>query len=203
MNLCRILLDDLQWYRKVERRRFLLSALFSRYYWIVAVYRLGFHARRCRIPGLRELSLLLYHMLNAMVFITTGADVRAGAVIGRRFTIHASQGVLIADDVRIGDHCTVNTGVCIVNRANFRGEGVPTLGDYVRIGVGGKVMGGIQLGDHVHVGANAVVIKDVPAYHLAVGVPAVNKPRTGPLDPDYLARAEQDPDEIVQSDAPQ
>ena len=53
----------------------------------------------------------------------------------------------------------------------------PQFGDHVDIGAGAKVLGNIRIGDNVLIGANAVVITDVPSNSIAVGVPAVIKPR--------------------------
>ena len=97
--------------------------------------------------------------------------------------MHTSRGVLIADDVIIGNDCTINNSVCIVSKANNRGDGVPRIGDNVRIGVGAKIMGGITIGNNVVIGANAVVFKDVPCNHMAVGVPAKLKIRVTEEDP--------------------
>jgi len=177
MGLWAQIRDDMEWYRIVNRHPTRAGVLADRYFWIVANYRLG--AWSCRRPATlgRLLGKALYFFTNFVISTVTGADIRSGAEVGRRFTVHTSRGLLITNGVRIGDGCSVNTGVCIVNRANDRGEGVPTIGNEVRIGVGAKILGGITVGDGVQVGANAVVIRDVPPGHLAVGVPAVHKPR--------------------------
>jgi serine O-acetyltransferase len=78
----------------------------------------------------------------------------------------------------------------LVNKANFRGEGQPIIGNNVVLGVGCKVIGGVTIGDNVIVGANAVVLRNVPSDHMAVGVPAHNIP----LSPEWeeLRAAELD-----------
>ena len=68
-------------------------------------------------------------------------DIRPGAVIGRRFTVHTARGLLITNGVQIGDDVMVNNGVCLVYRANNRGGGVPKVGSDVRLGIGCKVLG--------------------------------------------------------------
>jgi serine O-acetyltransferase len=176
VNLVRQIKADLQWYRAANEHRGLLSVLGDRFFWVCANYRIGRWASQLRIPLIRTLARLAYGLLNLVVSTITSCDIRSGAKIGQRFLVHSSRGLLITKGVCIGDDCVVNSGVCIVNRANNRGEGVPVIGNGVRIGVGAKILGGITVGDGAVIGANAVVIQDVPAGHLAVGVPAQIKP---------------------------
>lgn len=159
------------------RTQFPGSPWVHRMFWVCATYRIGHWATRVRMPVLGQLLRAAYCVLNFVVSIITNADIRPGAVIGQRFCVHTCRGLLITNKVVIGDDCMVNAQVCIVNAANDRGQGVPVIGSNVRIGIGAKVMGGIRVGDHARVGANAVVIRDVPGGHLAVGVPAALKPR--------------------------
>ena len=176
MNLLQQIADDFRWYWRGLPGQTFCGTLVNRYFWLVATYRFGAWAVRLRVPVLGHLARLIYIIVNPFVSIIVGAEIRPGARIGRCFTVHTGRGVLITNGVVIGDNCTINNGVCIVNRANDGREGVPTLGSHVRIGVGAKILGGIHVGDHTLVGANAVVLDDVPPHHLAVGVPAVKKP---------------------------
>ncbi len=131
---------------------------------------------RLRKPIVGLVVRTLYVLSNLVISTFAGTDIRSGAIIGRRFEVHTSFGIMIADGVVVGDDCKIFTGVCIVNKANSRGEGQPKIGNNVTLGVGCKVLGGITIGDNAVVGANAVVLDDVPSYHMAVGVPARNKP---------------------------
>ena len=178
MNLLQQIADDFCWYSRGVPGHTALGTLFNRYFWLVATYRYGAWAVRLRVPVVSQLARLIYVIVNPFFSIVTGAEIRPGARIGRGFTVHTGRGLLITNGVVIGDNCTVNTGVCIVNRANDGAEGVPTLGSHVRVGVGAKILGGVHVGDRTLVGANAVVLDDVPPHHLAVGVPAVKKPTT-------------------------
>jgi serine O-acetyltransferase len=154
-----------------------IRTLFNKYFLLLAAYRFGRAASWTRNPFKRFLLLLIHHPFKLIMSIWCSSDIYSRAVIGRRFVIHTSRALLIADDVVFGDDCIVNNGVCVVNKANNRNEGVPRIGNNVRVGVGAKIMGGITIGDNVIVGANTVVLKDVPSNHLAVGVPAVLKSR--------------------------
>ena len=77
----------------------------------------------------------------------------------------------------IGDDVTVRQGVTIGNRHLERPLDVPRIGNRVNIGAGAKILGAVMIGDDVSIGANAVVLKDVPSNSTAVGVPAIVRPR--------------------------
>lgn len=175
MGLCREIIEEWQWYRRVEGGGGVLSPLRQPGFWVMAVHRFGWRSRNLRLPVLGTLARATYVFGRFFILAVTGADIRSGVRIGRRFTIHTSQGIMIADGASIGDDCVIYTGVCIVHRANGRGEGVAAIGHGVRMGVGCKILGKVTIGDRAVIGANAVVLCDVPACSLAVGVPATIK----------------------------
>ncbi|MGC1175162.1 serine O-acetyltransferase EpsC [Polaromonas sp.] len=112
-----------------------------------------------------------FSMLNVLIFgIEVSPQVRIG---GGLFLPHTVGTVIGAS--HIGDNCTIMQGVTLGTREPDMGFTVlarPIIGNHVLIGAGAKVIGPIVIGDHVKIGANAVVLCDVPAYALAVGVPA-------------------------------
>jgi serine O-acetyltransferase len=84
-------------------------------------------------------------------------------------------GIIISGYAKFGDNCRIRNGVVVgIRRVGDRSA--PVIGNNVDIGAGAKLLGPISIGDNVVIGANAVVITDVPANSLAVGVPAVIKP---------------------------
>jgi serine O-acetyltransferase len=87
---------------------------------------------------------------------------------------HLGMGIVIHEEAVIGNNVRIDQHVTIGGRV---GPGAPVIGDNTRIGAGAKVLGGITIGHHAQIGANAVVVKDVPDNATAVGVPAriVNK----------------------------
>jgi serine O-acetyltransferase len=116
--------------------------------------------------------LVLRHRFWSVV---TGADIPLNTrhIEGGLLMPHPS-GVVIHPDVRIGPNCCIAQQVTLGTGSR---PGVPRLGSHVDIGAGAKILGGVTIGDHAVVGANAVVLEDVPPFALAVGVPATIRPR--------------------------
>ncbi|MEA3306021.1 MAG: serine O-acetyltransferase EpsC [Candidatus Omnitrophota bacterium] len=101
----------------------------------------------------------------------TGVEIHPGAVIGKGLFIDHGMGVVIGETVIIGDNVTLFQGVTLGGTGEQKGKRHPTLGNNVVVGTGAKILGGINIGDNVNVGANAVVIRDIPPNSTVVGVP--------------------------------
>jgi len=99
-------------------------------------------------------------------------EIHPGAVIGRRFFIDHGMGVVIGETAEIGDDAMLYHGVTLGGRSSNTGKRHPTVGDDVTIGAGARILGPVVIGARSQVGANAVVVKDVPPDSVAVGVPA-------------------------------
>lgn len=120
----------------------------------------------------------------------TGVEIHPGATIGRRFFIDHGMGIVIGETAEIGDGVMLYHGVTLGGQVLTQTKRHPTVEDDVVIGAGAKVLGPITIGKGSAIGANAVVTKDVPANHIAVGIPATNRPRGADekiklVDPDY------------------
>jgi len=102
--------------------------------------------------------------------VVTGADIPINCSLGGGLLLPHPNGIVIHPDAKIGPNCLIFQQVTIGTRG---GAAVPEIGGHVDIGAGAKLLGGIRVGEHAVIGANAVVLKDVPAGALAVGVPAV------------------------------
>lgn len=152
--------------------------LFSQGFWAMLVYRFGRWRYRVRPALLRKVFSLLYKIAFKLVQIVTGIELPCEAEVGRNFRIDHFGGIVISGYARFGDDCVVRNGVT-VGLKNEDQPLAPRIGNRVSIGAGAKILGGITVGDDVLVGANAVVIADVPAGMIAVGVPAVARPRGG------------------------
>ena len=101
----------------------------------------------------------------------TNVDIPPGATIGRRFFIDHGACVVIGETAEVGDDVTLYHGVTLGGTSWNKGKRHPTLADGVVVGAGAKILGPISIGERVRVGANSVVVKDVPADRTVVGVP--------------------------------
>jgi len=101
----------------------------------------------------------------------TNVDIHPGASIGRRFFIDHGACVVIGETAEIGNDVTLYHGVTLGGTSWNKGKRHPTLADGVVVGAGAKILGPIIIGERVRVGANSVVVKNVPADRTVVGVP--------------------------------
>jgi serine O-acetyltransferase len=100
----------------------------------------------------------------------TGAEIPINSQIGGGLLIPHPNGIVIHPGAVIGPNCLILQQVTIGVRHD--GETPPRIGGHVDIGAGAKVLGDLVIGDHALVGANAVVVRDVPAHCTAIGIPA-------------------------------
>jgi serine O-acetyltransferase len=148
------------------------EGLLSLGFWALQVYRFGhlryrFQSKLIRIP------LGVIHLLLAKCAeIATGITIGVSARIGRRLVIEHSGAIVIHGNAELGDDCIIRQGVTIGNKSLDDPLGAPVIGHRVNIGAGAKILGRVRVGDDAVIGANAVVVKDVPAGAVAVGVPA-------------------------------
>ena len=110
-------------------------------------------------------------VLSQTARFLTGIEIHPAARIGKSFFIDHGMGVVIGETTEIGEHVTLFQGVTLGGTGKERGKRHPTIGNFVVVGTGAKVLGGITIGDHVKVGANAVVLRSVPPHSTVVGVP--------------------------------
>ena len=125
-------------------------------------------------------------LLSQATRAITGVEIHPAAKLGRRLFIDHGMGVVIGETAEVGEDVTIYHGTTLGGTSLHKGKRHPTVGNGVVIGSGAKVLGAIEIGDGVQIGANAVVVKDVPENNVAVGIPAKNHPITncGPhIDP--------------------
>lgn len=101
--------------------------------------------------------------------VATGADIPVDCDIAGGLLMPHPNGIVIHPQAKIGPNCLIFQQVTIGNRGQGR---PPILGTHVDIGAGAKILGAITIGDYAKIGANAVVMHDVPAGKTAVGIPA-------------------------------
>jgi serine O-acetyltransferase len=114
---------------------------------------------------------LLPRTIAYLTRAVTGVEIHPAAEIGREFFIDHGSGVVIGETARIGDRVTLYQGVTLGGTGFQRGKRHPTLGDNVTVGSGAKLLGPIAVGDGSKVGANTVVVEDVPPGATVVGNP--------------------------------
>ena len=140
----------------------------------VALTYAGFHA----LLFYRLAHWLLNHRmpfvpraLSQFARFLTGIEIHPGATIGSGLFIDHGMGVVIGETTEIGDNVTLFQGVTLGGTGKQRGKRHPTLGSHVVVGAGAKVLGPIKIGDYVKIGANSVVLQDVPDHSTVVGIP--------------------------------
>ena len=122
---------------------------------------------------------LLPRILAYATRSATGVEIHPGAKIGRRFFIDHGMGVVIGETAEIGNDVMLYNGVNLGGKTLDRVKRHPTLLDGVLVGTGAKILGPVTIGARAQIGANAVVVKDVPADSVATGIPArVSTPAT-------------------------
>lgn len=145
---------------------------FSLGFWALQVYRLGHLRYRFQTKLVRYPLGVLHLVLAKLAEMACGVTIGVSARIGRRLVIEHSGAIVVHGNAVIGDDCIIRQGVTIGNRRMDRPQEAPHIGNRVNIGAGAKILGAVRVGDDAEIGANAVVISDVPAGAIAVGVPA-------------------------------
>jgi len=120
----------------------------------------------------------LARLISQLSRFFTGIEIHPGAKIGKGLFIDHGMGVVIGETAEVGDNVTLYHGVTLGGTGKDIGKRHPTIEDNVLIGTGAKVLGPITVGKGAKIGANAVVVKNVPTKATAVGSPAKNIVRT-------------------------
>ncbi|MDQ0508351.1 Serine acetyltransferase [Aedoeadaptatus ivorii] len=125
-------------------------------------------AHRLYIRGHFTLARFLSHRARRK----TGIEIHPGAKIGKRLFIDHGMGVVIGETAEIGDDVTIYHGVTLGGRGLSKTKRHPTIGDRVMLGARSTILGPVEIGDDVKVGAGAVVLDNVEENVTVVGVPA-------------------------------
>ncbi len=127
-------------------------------------YRVAHALARCSVP-------IVPRFITQVGRWLTGIEIHPAAHIGRGLFIDHGMGVVIGETAVIGDNVTLFQGVTLGGTGKERGKRHPTIGNNVVIGAGAKILGNITIGANSMIGANAVVVRDVPEHSTVVGVP--------------------------------
>ena len=141
----------------------------------LAVYRFGVWRMTVSPKVLRAPLSIIYRIFYRRARNVYGIELPYSASIGRRVVIEHQSGIVIHGATVIGDDCIIRQNCTFGIRRVDEPTKAPVLGRGVDVGVGAVILGDIMIGDFARIGANAVVLSDVPARAMAVGVPAVIK----------------------------
>lgn len=137
----------------------------------------GFHAlvlhRIARGLHIRKLPFFP-RLISHIARFLTGIEIHPGAVIGKGVFIDHGMGVVIGETAIVGDYTLIYQGATLGGTGKESGKRHPTLGKHVIVGAGAKVLGNIEIGDRVRIGAGSIVLRDVPSACTVVGIPGRN-----------------------------
>ena len=167
MNLFSIIKED---FSNVKRNDPALHSTFELFFNYPGLWALLFHriAHWFYKKGLR----FIPRLISAIGMFLTMIDIHPGATIGRRVFIDHGVGVVIGETTIIGNDVIIYQQVTLGGVRTSKDKRHPTIGDNVVVGAGAKVLGNINVGNAAKIGANSVVIKDVPMNATAIGIPA-------------------------------
>ena len=139
----------------------------------IAAYRFGVWRMKVRQPFRAPLSIV-YRWMYRKCRNHYGIEVPYSARVGRRVVFEHQHGIVIHGNSEIGDDSILRQGCTLGNKSLDRPHDAPKLGKRVNVGAGAKILGAVTVGDDAIIGANSVVLKDVPTSMIAVGLPAMN-----------------------------
>lgn len=164
MNILpKIILEDLRAHRE---------GVFAQGFWALLVYRYSRPRLRCSNRVLRKLWYIPNLLGRKVIEMTCGIMLPEGADIGHRLNIEHFGGIIVHGAATIGDDCVLRQGVTLGNKVDDRPHDAPRLGNRVDVGAGAKILGAVTIGDDAIIGANSVVVRDVPAGAVVAGIPA-------------------------------
>lgn len=131
----------------------------------LGLYRLAHLFWQAEVPFVPRL-------ISEIARFLTGIEIHPGAQIGARLVMDHGMGIVIGETAVIGNDVMLYQAVTLGGVSLEKGKRHPTIGDRVVIGAGAKILGNIEIGDDCRVGANSVVLQDVPAGSTVVGIPA-------------------------------
>jgi serine O-acetyltransferase len=166
--------SDLNRYRVTDQRSYLGVLVLSPGATSGIVYRIGHWlcTYEGRLRPLARVAYVFYILVKRMNEIVNGISIQPQATIGEGLYIVHGGAVHISGKAVIGDNCNISHEVTIGVAGRGAKRGTPKIGDRAFIGAGAKILGPVEIGNDVAVGANAVVTKSLPDRAVAVGIPA-------------------------------
>lgn len=166
-------MDSINFFKQfLEDKKVFREGWLAQGFWALQIYRFGHLRYRFKAKLIRIVLGGVHLILHKIAEILFGISIGVNAQIGRRLNIEHFGAIIIHGNCAIGDDCIIRQGVTIGNRHLDKPYDAPKIGNNVSIGAGAKLLGGITIGNGASIGANAVVLTDVPDNAIAVGVPA-------------------------------
>jgi len=165
--------DIAMWNIKTAREA--IYAFFNLSLWVTFVYRLSRFLFLLDVPVLKVVFRLLSLMLMCFSEICYGVRIPGSVEIGPGLYIAHIGNIVVHHQVKAGKNFRISHGVTVGQKGEGHDDAVPVIGDDVYLGAGSKVLGGIRIGSGAWIGANAVVLSDIPDNATAAGIPAVVK----------------------------
>jgi len=137
-------------------------------------------------------------MISQVSRFFTGIEIHPGARIGSKLFIDHGMGVVIGETCEIGDEVIIYQGVTLGGTGKEKGKRHPTIGNRVVIASGAKVLGSFTVGDHSNIGANSVVLREIPPNSTVVGIPGRVVKRDGKKISDRLDHTNL-PDPLIET----
>lgn len=166
--------EDIKKYKQYSNKSSIVLLFTQQGLWALFAYRISNAIYNGRLPGFLKKILLVFSVLHQKVIeITTGISLPYSAQIGSAFYIGHFGNIIISAKAVIGNNCNISQGVTIGVSGRGEKRGVPVIQNNVYMGANAVIAGGISIGDNAVIGANSLVIHDVPSGTTVAGVPAV------------------------------
>lgn len=173
LSMLRKVRNDIDRYVVLRQKNWLFLLLTEQGIWSLLEYRFSHWVHYyVKIPMIRQILKVVSCICHKIIEIITGISINCEARIGKGLYIAHFGGIFVNGDAIIGEYCNLSQEVTVGLSGRGKKRGCPKIGDRVFIGPGAKVLGLIEIGNDVAIGANAVVTKDLPDYAVAVGIPA-------------------------------
>ncbi|NME72226.1 serine O-acetyltransferase [Flammeovirga aprica] len=152
-----------------KRSNFIYSFLFNPSYRLLLNYRIS---KKLYDSKFIIFKLVAFYLKNQL-YLKRSCQISLNATLEEGVFFPHPINIVIGDNTIVGKNTTIWQGVTLGSHGhNAQKKSYPIIGENVKIFAGAKIIGNIKIGDGALIGANAVVLKDVPAFHTAVGVPA-------------------------------
>ncbi|NER12167.1 serine acetyltransferase [Leptobacterium flavescens] len=165
---------DIERYKAYSGKNSLVLLFTQQGLWALCVYRINNSIYSSSLPGIFKKILLFFGLLwQKWIEIICGISIPYSARIGEGFYIGHFGNIIINSDVEIGRNCNISQGVTIGVSGRGEKRGVPSIGDHVYMGANAVIAGKIKVGDNSVIAANSLVVSDVDPGCTYLGVPAV------------------------------